>query len=88
MKYLLLIILFSIIVPAYADTPGTNAADFYVDEETYGVIAAANWRLILELRSYSDNRLIDDVVLSSRYMIPKYEFKDLVTKKIKLLITK
>jgi hypothetical protein len=34
--------------------------------------------MIIELRSYSGDRLLDDVVLMSRYMPPEYEVDDLV----------
>jgi hypothetical protein len=77
MKWIALIILL-VAGFAHAGESSGSASDFGVGPNTYCVVAATPYRLILELRRYSDDQLLHDVVLMSRYMVPEYNIDDVV----------
>ena len=65
-------------MPAYADQSSGTASRFGIGPDRYCVIAATYEQLFIELRNYSGDRLLHDVVLISRYMEPEYEIDDVV----------
>lgn len=77
MKWIILIILI-VVGSAHAGELGGAASDFGVGPDTYCVVAATPNRLILELRKYSNDQLLHDIVLMSRYMVPEYKIDDVV----------
>ena len=77
MKWIVLIILI-VAGSGHAGESSGTASDFGVGPDTYCVVAATPNRLILELRKYSDDQLLHDVVLMSRYMVPEYKIDDVV----------
>ena len=44
--------------------------------DTYALVAATDMRVFIELRSYDHDRVLDSVVLSSRYMPPECQARD------------
>lgn len=61
---------------AYTAEPRSCAIDFTIGPDKYVVAAATTNLMILELRKYKGDQLVDDVVILSRYMVPEYEIKD------------
>jgi hypothetical protein len=87
MKWIALTFLLIIAVSAHAeetdiagyDFASVSAADFGVGPKTYFVVAATPNRAILELRRFSDDAVVRDVVLWSPHMLPEYEVNDVVS---------
>jgi hypothetical protein len=48
--------------------------------DSYALVAATDMRVFLELRAYDQDRVLDSVVLSSRYMPPEFEVMDAGTR--------
>ncbi|MGV8075063.1 MAG: hypothetical protein AB2L11_10970 [Syntrophobacteraceae bacterium] len=75
MKWICLIFLIAA-VPANAGQSNGTASKFGIGPNRYCVISATKDLIFLELRSYSGDGLLHDVVLMSRYMEPEYEIED------------
>lgn len=52
---------------------------YSIDNSSYLLLAATDRSVFLELRSYENDRLLENVVLSSRYTPPEFEAKNLVS---------
>ena len=86
MKWIALAILI-IAVPAHAeetsiagdDFSSLTAGDFSVGPKTYFVVAVTPNLALLELRGYSDDRVVDSIVLRSPHMLPEYEVNDVAS---------
>ena len=77
MKCLCLFLLL-VSVPAYADQSSGTASKFGIGPNRYCLVAATYDLIFVELRSFSEDRLLHDVVLLSRYMEPEYDIRDVV----------
>jgi hypothetical protein len=54
-----------------------SAVEYRLDNSSYALVAATDLSVFLELRAIEGDRVIENVVLSSRYMPPEFEAKDL-----------
>src|ERR1043166_629992 len=70
-------LILAVALVAHAENKFGNAVECHFDK-TYLLIASTDLRAFLELRSYEKDRVLDSLVLSSRYMPPNFEIKDLV----------
>jgi hypothetical protein len=76
MKYLFLLTLAVALGARAGDTSGKAVECRFGD--TYFLMATTDLRAFMELRSYEKDRILDSVVLDSRYMPPEFAIKDLV----------
>ena len=53
-----------------------GALEYHFGNDAYFLIASTDHRVFLELRSYADDRILTNIVLWSRYMVPRFEPKD------------
>ena len=77
MKWICLFLII-IALPVHADQSSGTASKFSVGPDSYCVVAATRDQIFIELRSYTADRLLEDVALLSRYMEPEYEIADVV----------
>ena len=74
MKMILTIILAFAFVARAASQNG-SAVEYHFGK-SYALVAATDLRIFIELRTYDRDQPMDSVVLSSRYMPPEFEAKD------------
>ncbi|MEI6781073.1 MAG: hypothetical protein WCQ21_09160 [Verrucomicrobiota bacterium] len=77
MKPRLAFLLLALSCAAGTQRPIGGAVEYHFDN-SYALVAVTELRAFLELRSYERDAVLDNVVLSSRYMPPEFEAKDLV----------
>jgi hypothetical protein len=61
------------------DRQNGSAMECHFDD-SYALIAATDMRVFLELRSYDHDKVLESIVLSSRYMPPEFEAMDAGTR--------
>jgi hypothetical protein len=63
---------------SWAIETATASVNYYYDLNRYVLIARYEPRLFIELRSFENDKIIDDMVISSRYGTPTFSFKDVI----------
>jgi hypothetical protein len=53
-----------------------SAVQYGIDNSSYALIAVTDRSVFLELRTFEEDRVIENVVLSSRYMPPEFTTRD------------
>jgi hypothetical protein len=77
-KYITIILLIFASSSSWANENAETAVNYYDKLNRYVFVAYYEPRLFVELRSFHDDKIIDNLVISSRYGIPVHSFKDVI----------